>query len=56
MKRIAHEIAKDGLDDFKNTFADNKAKIDMIADVPSKKLRNIITGYMTRLAKMKQEI
>jgi small subunit ribosomal protein S17e len=56
VKRIALDIARDDLDKFKDNFANNKSKIDEIADVPSKKLRNIITGYMTRLARKKQEI
>lgn len=36
---------------FTAKFEDNKKLVSEMADIPSKKLRNIIAGYATRLAK-----
>lgn len=36
---------------FSNDFASNNKLVDKLADIKSKKLRNVITGYVTRLIK-----
>ena len=36
-------------DSFTTDFSENKAVVDKTVKVQSKKLRNIIAGYMTRL-------
>jgi len=41
-------------DKFNTDFLENKEVVEELVDVPSKKLRNIIAGYITRLKK--QEI
>ena len=38
-------------DAFSSSFEENKAKVSSLTTVESKKLRNIIAGYMTRLNK-----
>lgn len=40
---------------FKKNFEENKKLVEQFIDVPSKKLRNIIAGYITRLAKKDKE-
>ena len=42
-------------DEFKPEFEENKEIVTKFADIPSKKIRNIIAGYVTRLVKQKQE-
>ncbi|MEK6947878.1 MAG: 30S ribosomal protein S17e [Nanoarchaeota archaeon] len=38
----------------KTTFDDNKKAVTEMAVIQSKKLRNLIAGYITKLAKEKQ--
>ncbi len=40
---------------FKKNFEENKKIVGQYADIPSKKLRNIIAGYITRLAQKDKE-
>ena len=56
VKRISEELVKDYFDEFTETFDDNKEIVEKYADIPSKKLRNIITGYVTRLVKSKETL
>ncbi|USN45369.1 MAG: 30S ribosomal protein S17e [Candidatus Woesearchaeota archaeon] len=39
---------------FSKKFKENKEKVVTFTDVQSKKLRNIIAGYVTRLAKKEE--
>ena len=43
-------------DEFGPDFNKNKSQVDKFASVASKKLRNKIAGYVTRLAKSKEEL
>ena len=43
-------------EEFKETFEENKKIIERFAEIKSKKLRNIIAGYITRLVKMKETL
>ena len=52
-KRIAHELMKEHEKDFKKEFNANKQLVTRFTDITSKKIRNIIAGYTTRLAKQK---
>jgi len=40
---------------FKKNFEENKKIVEQFAEIPSKKLRNIIAGYVTRLAQKDKE-
>ena len=51
IKRVTLKLFKDSPDKFKKTFEENKKVTEELVFVKSKKLRNIIAGYMTRLAK-----
>jgi small subunit ribosomal protein S17e len=51
IKRVTHKLFKEHADEFKTTFNENKKVVETLADTKSKKLRNIIAGYVTRLKK-----
>ncbi len=51
IKRISNELIKEHRVEFKDSFEDNKAIVGKLTDVESKKLRNGIAGYITRLLK-----
>ena len=53
IKRITTQILKEHGEDFNSDFTDNKETMTKFADFPSKKLKNIISGYATRLTKSK---
>ncbi len=54
VKRIARELFRKNPDTFTADFKENKKLIESLASIPSKKLRNTITGYVTRLAVLSQ--
>ncbi len=54
VKRVTNEMFDEHADRFTTTFEENKVIVEELANVPSKKIRNIIAGYATRLKK-KQE-
>ncbi len=48
------EILKEaipGCEEFKKDFDENKAIVSKFAKIPSTKMRNVISGYVTRLMK-----
>ena len=51
VKRITLKLFKDNPDSFKKDFNKNKEIVTDLVEVRSKKLRNVIAGYMSRLAK-----
>lgn len=51
IKRTANTLVKKYPDKFTEDFGGNKKSIEEIAEIPSKKLRNVIAGYITRLTK-----
>ena len=54
IKRVTNDMFSEHADRFTTDFEKNKSVVEEVADVPSKKIRNIIAGYATRLKK-KQE-
>lgn len=54
VKRASFELFKRHNDKFKKEFDDNKKIVDNVAEIRSKKLRNMIAGYVTRLAKRQE--
>ena len=48
------KILKAHKDMFSDKFEDNKIRVDEVADIPTKKLRNLIAGYITK--KVKQNV
>lgn len=53
-KRTAISLFNSDKEAFKQDFDSNKKVVSAKLDVTSKKLRNIIAGYVTRLAKKKE--
>ncbi len=48
IKRVTNKLVQQHRDDFKNNFDDNKKLVTNFADIKSKKIRNVIAGYVTR--------
>ena len=55
-KRITEELVDNHFDDFTEDFDQNKAIVEKHAEISSKKLRNIITGYVTRRVKSRETL
>lgn len=55
IKRTSNLLVKEYPDKFTKDFDENKKKVEGLVDVSSKKLRNIIAGYVTRLTKSKDK-
>lgn len=51
IKRTAHKLVATHKHAFKKDFDENKKVVGRHAEIPSKKLRNAIAGYITRLMK-----
>jgi len=51
IKRASHDLMDKHPTEFKKDFTENKKIVMQHAEVRSKKIRNIIAGYMTRLVK-----
>ncbi len=55
IKRITWELVDKYRKDFKTDFESNKPLVDKRADIKSKKIRNTIAGYVTRIIKANRE-
>jgi small subunit ribosomal protein S17e len=51
VKSITHSLLEGYSDRFSTNYEENKLKVSELVDVKSKKLRNIIAGYVTRIMK-----
>ncbi len=49
IKRVTRELVQTSRDELTTTFDENKRVVDTYVDAQSKKLRNMIAGYATRL-------
>lgn len=49
VKRVTLELFDKHKDDFTADFYENKNKVRNMADFSSKKLLNVVSGYVTRL-------
>ncbi|MFP4111676.1 MAG: 30S ribosomal protein S17e [Candidatus Woesearchaeota archaeon] len=56
IKRLTKDIFKEHEDELTENFSENKEKIEKYAEFPSKKLRNVVSGYATRMVKEKETI
>ncbi len=52
IKRSANSVLKLHSDKLTTDFIENKRLVREFAEVPSKKIRNIVAGYLVRLKKM----
>lgn len=55
IKRVTKELVKRHSDTFKKDFTENKVLVRKYADIKSKKIRNTIAGYVTKLMKTKEQ-
>jgi small subunit ribosomal protein S17e len=56
IKRITLQLMKDHAKDFKKDFNENKKLVEQFVLIKSKKLRNVVAGYVTRLVKTEKDI
>ena len=55
VKSQALKIFEKGREEFSENFQENKKTIEKFAKFNSKKLRNTVTGYITRLARKEDD-
>ena len=55
VKRTSQELLKKHEGHFSADFEENKKAVGSLTDVSSKKVRNIVAGYITRLVRNKTE-
>lgn len=55
IKRVGHQLVKAHPDKFTKDFDHNKSIIAKYADIKTKKLRNVIAGYVGHLSKQGEE-
>ena len=53
--RTGLKLVEENRDLFKKDFSENKKIVESLINVPSKKHRNVIAGYVTRLIKMNKQ-
>jgi small subunit ribosomal protein S17e len=51
VKSVAHELYDEHADKFTTNFSKNKEVIKKLVDVKSKRLENMIVGYLTKMKK-----
>ncbi|MBT6520476.1 30S ribosomal protein S17e [Candidatus Woesearchaeota archaeon] len=56
VKRTAKDVIKKHPEAFSADFEKNKVILDNLTDISSKKLRNVIAGYVSRLIKTREEL
>lgn len=54
IKRTAKKLMDEHSESFGTDFNENKKKVENVLEVHSKKLRNVVTGYVTKLKKRKR--
>ena len=55
VKRMSRKFLDLYPGEFNSNFEQNKKKMDELADIPSKKLRNRVAGYVTKLVKAREK-
>lgn len=53
IKRVSDDLVIEHGHEFKQEFSENKELVSRFTDIRSKKMRNVIAGYVTRLVKTK---
>ncbi len=54
VRRVGLDLMREHPEVFKKDFQENKPLVETFLIIPSKKHRNIIAGYVTRLTKMQK--
>ena len=55
VKRVTKLLIKDHEQEFKTDFTENKTVLAKVAGIQSKKTRNVIAGYATRLKRQRKD-
>ena len=55
VKRSGKELLEKHFKEFKGDFKYNKKALEKVSTISSKKLRNVIAGYITRKVKQKKK-
>jgi small subunit ribosomal protein S17e len=55
LKRVTLELLDKHKDKFSDSFEKNKEAVSELTESKSKKLRNIVAGYVTRLVRKEQK-
>jgi small subunit ribosomal protein S17e len=53
IKRITNKLVDQNRAEFRKEFGSNKKLVSEFAEIRSKKIRNVIAGYVTRLVNAK---
>jgi len=56
IKRVSTDLVDSHFDEFTEDFEKNKIVVEKYTDIQSKKLRNIVSGYVTRLTKSRETL
>ena len=56
IKNIARELMKSYGDQFTTDFEKNKEIVKQLIDIKSKKIRNMVAGYVTKLKKLESSL
>lgn len=56
IQRLGKELIEKYPDKFNKDFKDNKKRVNELAEIQTRKLRNRLAGYITRKIKNKKEI
>ena len=56
IKRVTEELITNHFSEFSEKFNDNKAIVDKYTILHSKKIRNTITGYVTRIVRSRATV
>jgi len=51
IKRLTGQLVKKHREEFTRDYKENKEIIPKFADIPSKKMRNVLAGYITHVIK-----
>ncbi len=55
IKRTGNLLFKTHKKKFDTDFDHNKKAVEQVVTMPSKKMRNVLAGYLTRLVRIEQE-
>ena len=56
IKRVTNKLIEEHKSEFSTDFSKNKVVVEKLLDVESKKFRNIIAGYITRIIKKQRAL
>jgi len=56
IKNMGEKLYREHKDEFTTDFQKNKEIVKKYVDIPSKKLRNIVAGYITSLKKRESKL